>query len=104
MFDLVILEGQDDAAHGQVPQQDQPYRCRRHHGQQDQSLLMFFDPVGCQTPSFRHVCQLLPHIPHHSFPAELDLVYILVRPASKVMRLGWPFLFLVVDFDRAEQV
>ena len=45
-IDLVVLECQNDTAHGQVPQEQQPNGCGGDHGQQDQRFLPLGEAAG----------------------------------------------------------
>ena len=48
-IDFVILEREDDAAHRQIPQQQQPDRAGGYHGQEHQRLLCLAEPsAGAQ--------------------------------------------------------
>ena len=64
--DLVVLKCQDDTAHGQVAQQQQPDSCRCHHGQQHKGFLVLTETLGLQSARFATVVV-------HSFPAPSGL-------------------------------
>lgn len=62
-IDLVLLEGEDDASHGEIAQQKQPDGRRRRHGEEHQRLLVLGEavPVGpgggvCLWESSGHRC------------------------------------------------